>query len=70
MMLILTRRVGETIRIGDDISVTIVQVHGKQIKLGIAAPEDVEVHREEIYRRIHPPEPPDDQKKPSARSTP
>ncbi len=54
MMLILTRRVGENIRIGDDITVTIVQVHGKQIKLGIAAPEDVEVHREEIYRRIHP----------------
>ena len=60
-MLILTRRPGQSIMIGDDITVTILQVHGKQIKLGIAAPEDVEVHREEIYRRIHPPEPPDDQ---------
>lgn len=51
-MLILTRRIGETIRINDDISVTVLSVHGQQVKLGIAAPADVVVHREEIYERI------------------
>ncbi|GGU53683.1 carbon storage regulator [Pseudomonas laurentiana] len=51
-MLILTRRIGETIRINDDISVTVLSVHGQQVKLGIAAPADVAVHREEIYERI------------------
>ena len=61
MMLILTRRVGETIRIGDDVSVTILSVRGNQIRIGIAAPSEVEVHREEIYRRIHGPKSPDDQ---------
>lgn len=51
-MLILTRRAGETIRIGDDISVTVLGVSGQQVRLGITAPENVEVHREEIYQRI------------------
>ncbi|MGX1127346.1 carbon storage regulator CsrA [Pseudomonas defluvii] len=51
-MLILTRRIGETIRINDDISVTVLSVQGQQVKLGIAAPADVAVHREEIYERI------------------
>jgi carbon storage regulator len=51
-MLILTRKAGETIRINDDISITVMSVQGQQVKLGIAAPEEVSVHREEIYRRI------------------
>lgn len=51
-MLILTRKPGETIRINDDISITVMSVQGQQVKLGIAAPEEVSVHREEIYRRI------------------
>lgn len=51
-MLILTRRVGETIRINDDISVTVLGVNGMQVRLGFEAPADVEVHRQEIYQRI------------------
>lgn len=51
-MLILTRRVGETIRINDDISVTVLGVKGNQVRLGIQAPEGVAVHREEIFQRI------------------
>ncbi|WP_248769170.1 carbon storage regulator CsrA [Pseudomonas sp. MWU12-2345] len=51
-MLILTRKTNETIRINDDISVTVLGVSGQQVRLGIAAPESVEVHREEIYQRI------------------
>ena len=51
-MLILTRRVGETIRIEDDISVTVLSVTGSQVRIGINAPKDVTVHREEVYRRI------------------
>ncbi len=51
-MLILTRRVGETIRIGEDVSVTVLGVKGNQVRLGIAAPKTVAVHREEIYERI------------------
>ncbi len=51
-MLILTRRIGETIMIGDDVSVTVLGVKGNQLRLGVAAPRDVAVHREEIYQRI------------------
>lgn len=51
-MLILTRRVGEVLCIGDDVTVTILGVTGGQVRLGINAPKDVEVHRDEIYQRI------------------
>lgn len=51
-MLILTRRVGETLVIGDDIEVTILGINRNQVKVGINAPRDVEVHREEVKQRI------------------
>lgn len=51
-MLILTRRIGETLMIGDDVSVTVLNVKGNQVRLGVNAPKNVEVHREEIYQRI------------------
>jgi len=51
-MLILTRRVGETIVIGNNISVTVLGVKGNQVRIGVNAPQDVAVHREEIYEKI------------------
>lgn len=51
-MLILTRRVGETVMIGDSVTVTVLGVKGNQVRLGVNAPKDVAVHREEIYERI------------------
>jgi carbon storage regulator len=51
-MLILTRRVCETLMIGDDITVTVLGVNGNQVRIGVDAPKSVEVHREEIYQKI------------------
>jgi len=51
-MLILTRRIGETLMVGDDVAITVLGIKGNQIRLGVDAPKDVSVHREEIYQRI------------------
>lgn len=52
-MLILTRKIGESILIGDDVRITTLGIQGGQIRLGIAAPPEISVHREEVYKRIH-----------------
>lgn len=52
MSLILTRRTGETINIGEDVSVTVIEVRGNQVRIGVNAPKSVPVHREEIFQRI------------------
>jgi carbon storage regulator len=57
-MLILTRRVGETLLVGNDITVTIVAVRGRQVRIGINAPRDVSVHREEVHKSIRREQPP------------
>lgn len=59
-MLILTRRIGETLMVGDEVSVTVLGVKGNQVRLGVNAPKDVTVHREEIYQRIQSEQKPDD----------
>lgn len=51
-MLVLTRRIGERLYIGDDIQITVVGVNGNQVRLGVAAPRDIPVHREEIYDKL------------------
>ena len=51
-MLILTRRIGETLMVGDDVTITVLGVKGNQVRIGVNAPKDVSVHREEIYQRI------------------
>lgn len=51
-MLILTRKVGEALRVGDDVSLTVLGVKGSQVRIGIDAPREVAVHREEIYQRV------------------
>ena len=52
-MLILTRRAGETVMIGSDVTITVLGVKGNQVRIGINAPKDVAVHREEIFQKIH-----------------
>ena len=52
-MLILTRRVGESLRIGDDVSVTVLGIKGSQVRIGVNAPKSISVHREEVYERIN-----------------
>ena len=51
-MLILTSRIGETLMVGDDVTITVLGVKGNQVRIGVNAPKDVAVHREEIYERI------------------
>jgi carbon storage regulator len=68
-MLILTRRVGETVMIGDDVTITVLGVKGNQVRVGINAPKNVAVHREEIYERIKREQQPEPQESPDAPDT-
>jgi carbon storage regulator len=69
-MLILTRRVGETVMIGDDVTITVLGVKGNQVRVGINAPKSVAVHREEIYERIKREQQSDGQEQPKAEYAP
>ena len=68
-MLILTRRVGETVMIGDDVTITVLGVKGNQVRVGINAPKHVAVHREEIYERIKREQHPDQRSHRAAEKT-
>ena len=54
-MLVLTRRIYDSLMIGDDVEITVLEIKGKTVKLGISAPGDVSVHRSEVYFKIHTP---------------
>ena len=69
-MLILTRRVGETVVIGNDVTVTVLGVKGNQVRLGVNAPREVAVHREEIYERINREQADGEKREPQAVSAP
>ena len=58
-MLVLSRKIGERIRIGDAVTLTVVRIHGDKVRLGIEAPADVAIHREEVYRRLRAGQGPD-----------
>jgi carbon storage regulator len=62
-MLILSRKRGESINIGDEITVTILAIYGNHVRLGFDAPKSVIVHRDEVYKRLHEPPPPKEKKK-------
>lgn len=64
-MLILTRRSGESLRIGQDVEITVLGIKGGQVRLGVKAPREVAVHREEIFNRIHHEQQPDSPELPS-----
>jgi len=65
-VLILTRRIGETLRIGSDVSVTVLAMKGRQVRIGITAPRSVTVHREELYERLRREQGPREPRRPPA----